>query len=187
MMTSQSIHAHHHGPTREVPSARKFRDVVGQFATGVTVVTVASEGQVRGMTANAFTAVSLDPLVVLVCLRLGCATDELVSSTDHFAVSILSSEQQSVAAWFANPSRPSGRQQLDTVGWRPGRATGTPLVDHALAWLECAVQERVVVGDHAVVYGRVLDLGCSGSGAPLVFHQGKFETLADEREQLAAS
>lgn len=183
-MTGQSSNPHQPGLGHGVPSARQFRDVIGQFATGVTVVTVASQGQVRGMTANAFTAVSLDPLLVLVCLRLGCATDELVSTADHFAVSILSAQQQSVAAWFANPTRPTGRQQLDNIAWRPGRISGTPLVDDALAWLECSVQERVVVGDHAVIYGRVLDVGSSGSGGPLLFHQGRFETISEERQRL---
>ncbi len=95
------------GPARR-RALGEFRDVVGQFATGVTVVTVASDGQVRGMTANAFTAVSLDPLLVLVCLRLGCATDELIRTAPSFAVSILSAQQESVAAWFANPD-PAGR------------------------------------------------------------------------------
>jgi flavin reductase (DIM6/NTAB) family NADH-FMN oxidoreductase RutF len=178
-MNEQRIH--------QVPTARRFRDVVGQFATGVTVVTVASDGQIRGMTANAFTAVSLDPLLVLVCLRLGCATDELISAAPSFAVSILSAEQKSVAAWFANPARPAGRRQLDAVAWSPGPRTGTPLLDGALGWLECAVEERVVVGDHAVIYGRVLDLDLSGCGEPLVFHQGRFATIPEQRDRRAAS
>ncbi len=182
-MTGTRITSHQNGVVREVPSARQFRDVVGQFATGVTVVTVANQGQVRGMTANAFTAVSLDPLLVLVCLRLGCATEELVSSAPYFAVSILSALQQPVADWFANPSRPAGQQQLNSISWRPGRATGTPLVDDALVLLECALQERAVVGDHAVIYGRVLDVSGNGSGRPLLFHQGRFETIT-ERDQL---
>lgn len=183
-MSGQSSPPHQQGRGHEAPSAREFRNVVGQFATGVTVVTVASQGQVRGMTANAFTAVSLDPLLVLVCLRVGCATDEMISTAEHFAISILSAGQQSVAAWFANPTRPAGRQQLDSISWRPGRITGTPLVEDALGWLECSVQERAVVGDHAVIYGRVLDVGSSGGGGPLLFHQGRFETISEERHRL---
>lgn len=169
------------------PTAREFRDTVGLFATGVTVVTAQGRGEVRGMTANAFTAVSLDPLLLLVCLRLGSPTDELISRVPHFAVSILSADQSSVATWFANPDRPAGTAQLDAVGWRPGRMTGTPLVAGAMAWLECAVQERVVVGDHAVVYGRVLDLGRAGHTRALVFHGGSFGALGEMPVELAAS
>ena len=114
------------GRENQPPSAREFRDVVGLFATGVTVVTAKGGEQVRGMTANAFTAVSLDPLLILVCLRLGSPIDQLISRSSHFAVSILSATQRSVATWFADPSRPQGSAQLDAVGWWPGRVAGTP-------------------------------------------------------------
>ncbi len=161
----------------EQPTPRQFRDVVGRFATGVTVITASDGAELRGMTANAFTAVSLDPLLVLVCLRLGCATDEMLTRTEHFGINILSARQQGVAAWFANPNRPAGRAQLDVVGWSPSAVTGSPVIDGAVGWLDCAVDHRVVVGDHAVIYARVIDLAGGECDGPLLFHRGEFGTI----------
>ncbi len=169
-----------------VPTARRFREVVGRFATGVTVVTARNGQDLRGMTANSFTAVSLDPLLVLVCVRLGCATDEMLLRTPHFGINILSARQQSVAAWFADANRPAGRAQLDAVGWHPSALTATPMLDGVLGWLDCAVDQRVVIGDHAVVYGRVLDLGGGEGDDPLLFHRGRFGTVGSLPEMLAA-
>jgi len=172
--------------SREAPTPRQFRDIVGHFTTGVTVVTAAHDGKARGMTASSFTSVSLDPLLILICLRLGSATDTLAVSSGHFAVSILSAKQRAVAAWFANAARPDDESQLDVVGWRPGAVAGAPLVSNALAWLECAVARRMVVGDHAVLFGRVAELTAGAVGAPLVFHRGSFGTFGALAEPIAS-
>lgn len=154
------------------PDTREFRRVAGLFTTGVTVVTALRGDAARGMTASAFASVSLDPLLVLVCLRTDSEMRRLVDATDHFAVSLLSSRQAGTARWFADPARPRGRAQFDRFPWRPGRVTGAPLLVGSLGWLECAVDQRVPAGDHQVVVGRVLDLGRAGPGDPLVCFDG---------------
>lgn len=155
------------------PDPGAFRRVAGLFTTGVTVVTAMRGDAARGMTASAFTSVSLDPLLVLVCVRTDSEMRRLVDVADHFAVSVLSSRQAGTARWFADPARPRGRAQLDRVPWRPGPATGAPLLLGSLGWLECAVDQRVAAGDHQVLVGRVLDLGREGSGDPLVCFDGR--------------
>lgn len=170
------------GPRRLDP--REFRGVAGMFTTGVTVVTSMRGRHGRGMTANAFTSVSLDPLLVLVCVRRDSEMRRLVDMTHHFAVSVLAADQQDVAAWFANPARPGGSAQFDAVDWHPGRATAAPIIAGSLAWLECSVAERVGAGDHMVLIGRVLDLERTGATEPLVFFNGAYQTatpVTDDR------
>jgi len=162
-------------------SAPDFRRVVGLFATGVTVVTTRRGAVGRGMTANAFAAVSLDPMLVLVCVRQDSEMRRLLDELDVFAVSVLAADQEPVARWFANPARPAGPEQFDAVACRPGPATGAPLIDKALAWVECAVEERVPAGDHTILLGRVLSLGCAGGTEPLTFFGGSFGTVAPGR------
>lgn len=161
-------------PHRLDPQA--YRTIAGLFTTGVTVVTSMRGSDGRGMTANAFTSVSLDPLLVLVCVRADSEMRRLLDKSHRFAVSVLAADQQGVASWFANPKRPQGRAQFDNVDWWPGRATGAPVIRGCLAWLECAVAERVSAGDHLVLIGRVLDLGRSAAGEPLVFFNGSYMT-----------
>ena len=157
---------------------REFRAVAGLFATGVTVVSTLHGGRGRGMTANAFASVSLDPPLVLVCVRHDSEMRRLLDAHETFTVSVLSADQRGVAAWFADPARPEGRAQFDAVGWHLGPATGAPVISGALAWLECAVSERVVAGDHVVVFGRVLGLGAGQPGEPLLFFAGEYGIVA---------
>ncbi len=171
----QDRRAHRAAGTRRL-DADAFRRVAGLFTTGVTVVTAMRGEAVRGMTASAFTSVSLDPLLVLVCLRSDSEMRRLVDAADHFAVSVLSSRQAGTARWFADPARPRGRAQLERVPWRPGPVTGAPLLLGSLGWLECAVDQRVEAGDHQVVVGRVLDLGRGATGDPLACFDGTITT-----------
>lgn len=153
-----------------------LRKVMATFATGVTVLTVGG-GAPQGMTANAFCSVSLDPPLVLCCVTRTARLHEALSTEGHFAVSILSSEQEDAARHFANRSRPHGREQFDSVPWIPGPRTGAPLIAEALAWLECEVVERVVAGDHTVFIGRVTDAGTGDRRGALLFHAGVFHGL----------
>lgn len=153
-----------------------LRRVMSAFATGVMVLTVGG-GDPNGMTANAFCSVSLDPPLVLCCVSHTARAHKAVSSEGNFAVSFLCAEQETVARHFANRSRPHGWAQFASVGWVPGPHTGAPLLNGALAWLECEVVEKIVAGDHSVFIGRVLD-AVSGSGrSALLFHGGSFHSL----------
>lgn len=162
-------------------STPDFRRVVGLFTTGVTVVTTRRGPVGRGMTANAFAAVSLHPMLVLVCVQQDSEMRRLLDELNLFAVSVLAADQEPVARWFANPARPTGLEQFDAVAWRPGTATGAPLLDKALAWVECTVEERVPAGDHTILLGRVLSLDCAVGAAPLTFFAGSFGTVATGR------
>lgn len=166
----------HRAAEPHVVTVADFRTVAGLFGTGVAVVTTLRGTDGHGMTANAFASVSLDPLLVLVCVRRDSEMRRQVDAIHHFAVSVLAADQQPLAAWFANPARPRGRAQFDAVNWRAGNSTGAPILGGALAWMECAVAERVPAGDHTILIGRVLEVGVGEPGHPLLFFGGSYAT-----------
>jgi flavin reductase (DIM6/NTAB) family NADH-FMN oxidoreductase RutF len=147
-----------------------FRECVGAFATGVTVVTTNSHGRPAGMTLNSFTSVSLDPLLVLVSLAHGTRTLEAVAASQRFAVNVLHRNQREVALAFAKPGAPfpEGYTVVDPHGF--------VAVRHALAILRCEVYGVHTAGDHDLVVGEVIDFEGSG-GQPLIFHRGAFGGL----------
>ncbi len=144
-----------------------FRDCVGEFATGVTVVIAEADGRPAGMTLNSFTSVSLDPLLVLVSLAHGSRTLAATRRSGEFTVSVLHRGQPEVAFDFAErgaafPERHCSR-----------RHHGRLAVDRAAAVLACDVVDTVTAGDHDVVVGEVVDIEHRG-GDPLVFYRGRF-------------
>lgn len=157
--------------TKEVEGAA-LREVMSQFATGVTVLTAGGEGT-HGMTANAFTSVSLDPPMVLCCVARTARLHEAVLSAGGFGVSVLGAEQEGVARYFASRNRPAGPAQFDKVDWFPGRNTGAPLLTGSLAWLECELSEVYEGGDHSIFLGTVLT-AARGAGQMLLFFGGGF-------------
>ncbi|MGH3756269.1 flavin reductase family protein [Actinophytocola sp.] len=152
--------------------ARALRDVMSQFATGITVLTARGE-KAHGMTANAFTSVSLDPPMVLCCVGRTARMHDAIVESQHFGVSVLSTEQEDVARYFAGKGRPAGMAQFDQVDWFPGRHTGVPLLAGSLAWLECDVTETYGGGDHSIFLGTVHSAS-RGGGRPLLFLGGGF-------------
>jgi flavin reductase len=165
-----------------VHDRRQLRWAFGAFATGVTVVTVAGP-EPHGMTANSFTSVSLDPPLVLVCVDRQAVMHERLQNTGTFAVSILSCAQEHVARHFADRLRPAGLAQFDTVGWRAGPATGAPLIDGALAHLECRLWGTYDGGDHTIFTGELVDLHRHGDEDPVLFLQGRFRRISPERPE----
>ncbi|HEY2577499.1 MAG TPA: flavin reductase family protein [Streptosporangiaceae bacterium] len=150
-----------------------LRSVLGRFATGVTVVTT-SHGAPCGMTANAFTSVSLDPPLVLVCISRNANIYKAVLDAGCFAVSMLSADQEHVARYFADHSRPRGAAEFDAVEWSPGPGTGAPVLHGCLAWLDCSLVNSYDGGDHEIFLGSVLDSGSGMDGDALVFFRGGF-------------
>lgn len=143
-----------------------FRGCVGEFATGVAVVTAEHEDVPAGMTLNSFTSVSLEPLLVLVSLGNGSRTLHATRSSGRFAVSILAREQRDVAIEFSEPWAPFPLRHVarDREGFLP--------VAEAIAVLRCRVERIEEAGDHAVVLGEVSSIA-HGGGEPLVFHRGR--------------
>lgn len=158
-----------------MPSSKVLRDVMSSFATGITVLTAAGE-HCHGMTANAFSSVSLDPPMVLCCIARTAQMHEAILRTRHFGVSVLSAEQEDLARYFASRDRPRGLAQFDEVEWFPARRSGAPLLAGSLAWLECELAEVYHGGDHSIFLGTVLDAARRPGDALLFFgggfHQG---------------
>jgi len=150
-----------------------LRLVLGRFATGVTVLT-AGRDMPCGMTANAFTSVSLDPPLVLVCIDRSAALYQTVLADGGFGVSMLSVRQEQLARYFADHSRPRGPEEFGAVEWSPGPATGAPILHGAIAWLDCAVVNSFDGGDHEIFIGSVQASGFGPADDALVFYRGAF-------------
>jgi len=152
-----------------------FRRAMGCFATGVTVVTVDYDNSVQGMTANAFCSVSLDPLLVLVCVDRKARTHAHIHLKKRFGVNILAADQREVSDYFALVE--SSRGQAEKVGARFDRtAHGTPVLHGALAYLECRLHSAQDAGDHTIFIAEVEDVVVS-EGQPLLYFQGQYRTI----------
>ncbi|MCX6021024.1 MAG: flavin reductase family protein [Chloroflexi bacterium] len=156
-------------------SESDFRRLVGRFATGVTVVTTRRPGGYHGLTVNAFCSLSLEPQMVLISIDSLNQSLDYVRETGAFAVNILSRGQQFLADRFA------GRAPLVTnFGELPHHvgALDVPLLDDALAWIECRVAGEIETGDHIIVLGTVVG-GAQGAGSePLLYQGGQFARIA---------
>lgn len=155
----------------------ELRRVLGRFATGVTVVTAAVPDGAVGITVNSFTSVSLDPPMVLFCLASTSRARAVFRRGAHFAVNILSEDQEDVSRCFA-ARESGGNERFATVEVRVG-VTGAPLLAECVAHLECEVVDEVEAGDHLIVIGRVIDLDIGRDHPPLVFFASRYARLAD--------
>ena len=150
-------------------SSRRFRDVLGRFCTGVTVVTSVSGDRPVGMTCQSFTSVSLDPPLVLFCPAKTSRAWPQMQRAGFFCVNLLSHDQLELSDAFAR----KGVDKFAGVTWRPS-ATGAPLLDGVLGWVDCTIYAVHEAGDHYVVIGRVMDLGVEDAPHPLLFYQGQY-------------
>jgi 3-hydroxy-9,10-secoandrosta-1,3,5(10)-triene-9,17-dione monooxygenase reductase component len=153
---------------------RAFRDTLGRFPTGVTVVTASGTGGPAGLTTNAFTSLSLDPPLVLVCFERGSRTLPVVRETGRFAVNVLRAGQEELARVFASKRVPA--EKFAAVTHTVDH--GVPVLDGALAWLVCDLQALHPGGDHEIGVGAVSALGHDPDGEPLVFVDGAYRDLA---------
>jgi len=162
----------------EIPAVSpvQMRSTLSRFATGVVVLTVGGK-HIHGMTANAFSSVSLDPPLVLCCVARTAAMHAAITAAGHFATSVLRGDQEQRARHFADRNRPAGQEQFDSVAWHAGRHTGAPVLDGALAWLECALVGAYEAGDHSVFLGHVLDSGRGCGTTGLLFFEGTYREV----------
>lgn len=143
-------------PDAVEPTDLEYRRTVSWFLTGVSVMTsLTVEGLPHGMTANAVTSVSLDPLLVLVCVGRDTGMADVVEQGRVFALSFLAADQQSLSDHFASEDRGLGLEEFAGIDTHAG-VTGAPLLDGASAWLDCEVHDVLPGGDHLLVLGRVL-------------------------------
>jgi flavin reductase len=157
-------------------TGRDFRNAVGAFATGVNVITTRGEQHSYGMTANAFSSVSLDPPLVLVCVGLGADGREAIEQNGVFAVNILSADQEPLSRYFSSKDRPRGRDAFRDVPHRTV-VTGSPIINGVCGYLDCTVHTSHEAGDHVIFIGEVLALESDASIQPLCFHGGGYGLL----------
>jgi flavin reductase (DIM6/NTAB) family NADH-FMN oxidoreductase RutF len=148
---------------------------MGQFATGVTLVTTRHGDHLHGMTANSFTSVSLEPLQVLVCVDKSNNTYQILSQSRAFAVNFLAQEQGHLSRQFASEMKEIHR--LDDIPHRFA-VTGAPIIEGCLAYLDCRVAAVYPGGDHDIFLGQVEEGAVARDDAPLIFFRGQYRRLA---------
>jgi len=164
-----------HEPLGETPAAfdRHFRAVLGHFASGVAIVTARENGEAIGMTVQSFCSLSLDPPLILLCPALSSTSWPKIEKAGRLCVNLLAEGQADLARQFAQ----SGSDKYRGVAWVAAPHTGSPVLQEALGWIDCEIQEIHPGGDHVVVICRVLDLQAVPAVRPLVFFQSGFERI----------
>jgi flavin reductase (DIM6/NTAB) family NADH-FMN oxidoreductase RutF len=148
----------------------RFRQVLGHFPTGVTVVAAKSDDEPPvGLAVGSFFSISLDPPLVGFCPGKSSSSWPKIEATGHFCVNILAEDQEDVARVFAG----KGEDKFESVGWKPA-GTGSPVIRDVLAWIDCAIEDVHDAGDHYIVTGRVHELKVEREGHPLVFFRGGY-------------
>lgn len=153
--------------------AALWREAMGGFLTGVTVVTTIADGAIAGTAVNAFSAVSQEPPLLLVCLDRSSRSLEAIRTSGFFAVNILSETHMEVVRRFSSKST---EDRFRDVKWER-EATGAPVLDSSVAWFDCEVHAIHDGGDHEIVVGRVLRLGSDAAASPLAYHRGNIWCL----------
>ncbi|MDR7076228.1 flavin reductase (DIM6/NTAB) family NADH-FMN oxidoreductase RutF [Neobacillus niacini] len=152
---------------------RQFRTAMGKFATGVTVIATDLDGDVHGMTANAFMSVSLDPKLVVISIGEKARILEKIKQSKTFSVNILAADQQELSMIFAGQLKEHREVEFD-------RLDGKPVLKGAVAQIACEVSAEHLEGDHTLFIGRVTDIHLEDA-EPLVFYSGKYRALVEEK------
>lgn len=155
-----------------VGAARRFRDVLGRFASGVTVVTAMSSDKPVGMTCQSFSSVSLNPPLVLFIPARTSRAWPAIQRSGKFCVNFLGHGQEDLSNTMAS----RGVDKYDDLDWAPSPVTGSPMLPGTLGYVDCAIHTVHEAGDHFVVIGRVLDLGLGDAEEPLLFFEGQYRT-----------
>ena len=160
-----------------MPDTDKFRKAWAKFATGVSVITsIEEDGSVHGMAANGIASVSLDPMLVLVCVDHRRNTYRLIRDTGRFAINILNENQDSVAEYYARPpERRIGQPdaEIEITG------SGAAHINGCLAFMDCTVHDELTQGDHTIFIGEVKNLSVR-DGRPLLFFESKFNKVSHD-------
>jgi len=154
--------------------ADMFRRALGCFASGVTIVTTLQEGKPAGTTVSAFSALSLDPPLVLVSMARSSNTLSAIREAGFFGVNILSAEQTEIARKFASSK---GGPKFDGMDWRK-EVSGAPLFAENSSTIDCELETIHDGGDHEILVGRVLFVSCAGEPEPLLYYRSAFRELA---------
>lgn len=165
-------------PVPESPGLdpRVFRTVLGQFCTGITIITTMDDGEPIGFACQSFAALSLEPPLVLFCPTKASRSWAAIERTGVFCVNVLAEEQQSTCARFGSrePDKFAG------IDWRPS-PLGSPIIDRSLAHIDCTVESVHDGGDHYVVFGRVSSLSELKDERPLLFYRGQYTGIEPDK------
>jgi flavin reductase len=159
-----------------------FRQAMGRFATGVTIVTVDLDSEVHGMTANAFASVSLDPMLVLVCVDHTTRTHAHLHAKKRFGINVLSQDQRAISEYYARTERIHENAEVEAGARFERTPHGTPVLQGALAYLECRLRSAEEAGDHTIFIAEVEDVVVR-EGEPLLFFRGKYRKVGEEVEK----
>lgn len=157
----------------------EFRKAMGCFATGVTIITLDLEGEVHGMTANAFASVSLDPPLVLVCIDHTTRTHAHLHTKKRFGINVLCEDQRAISEYYARPERTHDRAEAEAGARFDRTQHGTPMLRGALAYLECRLHSVQAAGDHTIFIAEVED-GVVDDGNPLLFFRGRYRGVGED-------
>jgi 3-hydroxy-9,10-secoandrosta-1,3,5(10)-triene-9,17-dione monooxygenase reductase component len=160
--------------THDPIDSQRFREVLGQYPTGVAIVTAAqADGSAVGFAVGSFTSVSLDPPLVAFMADRHSTSWPKIQATGSFCANVLAAEQEHVCRRFASKSP----DKFAEVRWSPA-GSGSPIVDGAMAWIDCDIHAVHEAGDHYIVIGKVRDLARSAPSPPLLFFQGHYGSFA---------
>jgi 3-hydroxy-9,10-secoandrosta-1,3,5(10)-triene-9,17-dione monooxygenase reductase component len=151
------------------PDPASMRTVLGHFATGVAIITALDGDEPVGMACNSFTSVSLEPQLVLFCAAKSSSTWPRIQGAKKWAANILAEEGEEVCRLFAQ----KGADRFAHIAYSTGRS-GAPLLDAAIAYVDCETVDEHDAGDHVLVVGKVLELGYASEGKPLLFYRGGY-------------
>ena len=161
-------------PGQDVTAAERFREVMGHFATGVTLVSgVRPDGTAVGLTANAVASISLEPALLMVSVDRESSSLPVLLESGRFAVSVLRAEHNLLARRF---SAMAPEDRFDGLPLR-NAGSGVPILDDCLAWIDCRMWKVVEAGDHLILLGEVVGCGAGDPGPPLIFFRGEFGTV----------
>jgi 3-hydroxy-9,10-secoandrosta-1,3,5(10)-triene-9,17-dione monooxygenase reductase component len=151
-----------------------FREAIAHFATGVTVITTKHDSRATGMTASAVASLSLDPVLLLVCISNALPSHEAIEASKRFVVNVLGEGQQDLALRFARPSEDK------FAGLALKEEADLPVLEDAIAYFVCDVHERFPGGDHSIFTGLVRDCGAKRGRRPLLYFRSGFGSLRDQ-------
>jgi flavin reductase (DIM6/NTAB) family NADH-FMN oxidoreductase RutF len=160
-------------------NSNEFRKAMGCFATGVTIITVDLDGEVHGMTANAFASVSLDPMLVLVCVDHSTRTHAHLHAKKRFGVNVLCDDQRAISEYYARPERNHDRAEAEAGARFDRTIHGTPMLHGSLAYLECRLHSAEEAGDHTIFIAEVEEVVIN-EGNPLLFFLGKYRKVGGD-------
>jgi len=159
----------------------EFRKALGCFATGITVITLDHEGEVHGMTANAFTSVSLNPMLVLVCVDQRARTHAHLHAKKRFGVNVLAENQRAISEYYARPARAHDRAAEEAGACFEHTKHGTPILCGALAYLECRLHTAQDAGDHTIFIAEVEQVVVR-EGNPLLYFESSYREIGPNVE-----